>query len=39
MIAQAIRGQYQTATGKEFPVKEKQQQQETKSSGGFGGLF
>lgn len=37
MIAQTIRDQYQKATGKPFPIKEKEEQE--KKSGGFGGLF
>ncbi len=39
LIADQIRKQYHTATGKDFPVKEKQEGEEPKKSGGFGGLF
>jgi hypothetical protein len=35
-IADQIRGQYKSATGKDFPIKEKTQ--EPKPSGGGGGL-
>ncbi|KAK4153483.1 hypothetical protein C8A00DRAFT_33774 [Chaetomidium leptoderma] len=38
LIADQIRGQYRNATGKDFPIKEKEAQ-EKKSGGGFGGLF
>ena len=37
-IADQIRKQYQNATGKEFPINEKKDEEE-KKSGGFGGLF
>ncbi|KAL2257693.1 hypothetical protein VTK26DRAFT_9309 [Humicola hyalothermophila] len=36
MIAKAIRDQYEKATGKPFPIKEKE---EEKKSSGLGGLF
>ena len=40
LIADQIRKQYQTATGKSFPGgQEKQEGEEPKKSGGFGGLF
>ncbi len=39
LIADQIRKQYHTATGKDFPIKEKQQGEEPKKEGGFGGLF
>ena len=37
LIADQIREQYKKATGKEFPVKEKEEEEEA-SSGGLGGL-
>ncbi len=39
LIADQIRKQYHNATGKDFPIKDKQQGEEPKKSGGFGGLF
>ncbi|KAL2164770.1 hypothetical protein VTH06DRAFT_65 [Thermothelomyces fergusii] len=39
MIAQQIRGQYRKATGKDFPIKEKEKNEVEKKSSGFGGLF
>lgn len=36
-IADQIRSQYKNATGKDFPIKEKEA--EPKKTGGFGGLF
>ena len=39
-IADQIRDQYRNATGKDFPIKEKEQKEaEAKKTGGFGGLF
>ena len=38
-IADQIRDNYKKATGKDFPIKEKEKSEEEKKTGGFGGLF
>jgi len=38
-IAQQIRDQYKSATGKDFPIGEKEKEEAAKQSGGLGGLF
>ncbi|KAL2173410.1 uncharacterized protein P884DRAFT_91957 [Thermothelomyces heterothallicus CBS 202.75] len=38
-IAQQIRDQYRTATGKDFPIKEKEKNEAEKKSDGLSGLF